>query len=473
MEKISKLGIILILFSATWFCDGKQTGTLPKFTLEDAPNIILIIIDALRADKLGCYGFPEDISPEIDEMANKGILFENVLAQCSWTRPSVASMLTGLYPRSAGIYKEKYDILLDKYLTLAEILKNKGYQTFGITANPNTNKFFNFHQGFDDYQDSNIIWKWMKNEPGKEIADNDKTLPKSKEIFDTVLKKIESYKSRPVYIQITLMEVHSPYLLRDEYKNEFSDYPVRKTNKYPMKNLGKLVRTTLAAVKQSSHDIGKFVKKLQTIPGWENTLFVITSDHGQGLDDHPDVINSQGHGRLLYESQLRVPLIFYHPKSPHNRFKPHRIKNRVRLMDLMPTILDYVGITFPKNQDINGISLYHLISGHGKEPQLPNFFIAETNFRNVNKISVYSKNWKYFENRDFCEEINPRELQKMNVLENGKLTDKIKEEIEIATKMKRLLYQWEKKHKRMKRTAPYGKLSKKEIQQLKSIGYLN
>ena len=435
------------------------------------PNIVLIIVDALRADKLGVYGFPGDISPEIDAMAREGILFENVISQSSWTRPSIGSLLTSLYPRSIGIYKEKYDILHDKYLTLAEILKAGGYRTFGITANPNINKVFNFHQGFDDYRDSAVIWKWMKNEPGKRKPDEDTHLRRSKDIFDTTLEKIKSYGTEPFYIQINIMEAHSPYLIRDEYKGVFKDYPVKKVNyNYPEEKLARIIRWTLGAVKQVSYDIGEFVKKIQAIPGMENTLFVITSDHGQGLNDHPDVDSSHTHGNLLYESNLRVPLIFYHPGKI---VKPHRVKNRVRLLDLMPTILDYVGISYPESLEIHGKSLINLIENKGEAPQLPDYFIAETHWRKVNKIAVYTAEWKYFENKDHWKGVNARELQPAGIRENGTQTDKIQEEMGIGKEMKKALYLWEKRFKPVKRTFPRDSLTREEIRQLKSLGYLN
>jgi arylsulfatase A-like enzyme len=457
-----------------WRCGGSHTVTKSK-SLESSPNIVLIIIDALRADKLGCYGFPGEISPEIDAMARQGVLFENVISQCSWTRPSIGSMLTGLYPRSIAIYKEKYDILHDKYLTLAEILKANGYRTIGITANPNINKLFNFHQGFDDYQDSRVIWKWMKPGPGQKKDDGSVHLPRCQEIFDTILEKAGTYgaQSSPVFVQITIMEAHSPSLVRDEYKEVFKDYPVRKMNvMYPQEKLENLVRWTLGAVRQVSHDINHFVTQLRTISGWENTLVVITSDHGQGLDDHPDVLGSTAHGNLLYESHLHVPLIFYHPGNPKKIFAPHRVKTRVRLLDIMPTILEYADIPLPKGHNIHGRSVFPLITNSSKIPQLPDFFVAETNWRKVNKIAIYSGNWKYIENRDNWKGVNKRELQPVGQRENGKLTDNISHEVELSKQMKAFLFKWEKQYKRTKPTFPRGKLSRKEIEQLKSLGYL-
>jgi arylsulfatase A-like enzyme len=449
------------------------------------PNIVLIIVDALRADRLGCYGFPEPVSPEIDALAGKGVLFEKVISQCSWTRPSIGSMITSRYPRSLGIYKEQYDILADRYLTLAELLKANGYQTFGITANPNINKVFNFQQGFDEYRDSGVVWLWMKPAENQEKISDSTHLPRSKEIFSAVVEKAKSYdlKKGPVYIQVNIMEVHSPYLARPEYQDMFRDYPVKKLNfKYSPKKLEDLVRGTLGAVRQSSFDLGEMVRQLSRLPGWENTLLVITSDHGQGLDDHPDVADSTAHGNLLYDSQLRVPLIFYrlgdgNSDGSRPRLKPHRVKQRVRLLDLMPTILDYAGIGVPRKQSeatsVQGQSLLGLITNNGEVPHLPVFDVAETNWRKVNKIAVYGDKWKYIENRDGWPGVNRRELQPAGLIEDGKLTDKAGEERNTRRKMKRFLSQWEKSHQRVKPTLPQGSLTEKEIQQLKSLGYLN
>jgi arylsulfatase A-like enzyme len=111
------------------------------------PNVVLIIIDALRQDKLGAYGFSEETSPEIDRMARQGVRFDSVIAQSSWTRPSIGSMLTSQYPRTLGIYKEKDEVLPHDAVTLAEVLKEAGYTTIGATANANINSSFNFQQG--------------------------------------------------------------------------------------------------------------------------------------------------------------------------------------------------------------------------------------------------------------------------------------------------------------------------------------
>ena len=128
---------------------------------EEPPNVVLLIVDTLRADKLGCYGFPADVSPEIDALAAQGVLFEHVVAPSSWTRPSIGALVTGRHPRSLGIFKEQNGILPDAVPTLAEVFAKAGYTTIGITANPHLNRSFNFHQGFDHYFDSDVVYSFM------------------------------------------------------------------------------------------------------------------------------------------------------------------------------------------------------------------------------------------------------------------------------------------------------------------------
>jgi arylsulfatase A-like enzyme len=434
------------------------------------PNVVLLIIDTLRSDLLGCYGCAEDLSPEIDEIAGRGVLFEDILAQCSWTRPSIGSLVTGLYPRTLGIYKETYDILAEEHLTLSEILRDNGYATLGITANPNINKVFGFGQGFDEYFESSVLFSWMRPEEGKTLQKPGKVanLPRSKDVFDWVLRKARETGGRPAYVQINIMEVHSPELVREEFLRLGGQY----AEKYVLhdREIGKgrhIVWKTYLAVRQVSHDIGVFVQRLTSLPGWENTLFVITSDHGQGLADHPDVHDSLHHGNLLYGSQLEVPLILYNASGPTAGKK---LSGRARLLDVMPTILDYVGVPVPDG--IAGVSLLPLVRGSGAPPVLPGVFVAETNWRNVNKIAAYGEDWKYIENRDGWKGVNPYELQRIGRTENGALTDQIGAYPEIVESLRSSLEGWEARIERMEAIQPAGGPSEKELEQLKSLGYI-
>lgn len=450
--------------------------SLAFMKLISRPNVVLIIIDTLRADKLGCYGFPKNISPEIDLLAQKGVLFEKVIAQSSWTRPSIGSLITSLYPRSIGLYKEQYDILDGKYLTFAEILKEHGYTTIGITANPNINSSFNFHQGFDHYIDSNVIWKWMKSEGNKQTYDDkSQLLPSAQQIFQQVLDIAKSTNNRPYYVQIIIMEVHENMnLLRPEYNKNFLNL---ENNQHP---------SYYDAIRQVSFDIDQFINKLSSLPGWSNTLFILTSDHGEGLDDHPGVENSKHHGKLLYESQLLVPLIWYHPQAKENSFMQglrkllpqtlsylpaKKITQSVQLMDLMPTVLEYLKLPLPP--EICGQSLLNMIYEDKSKVKLPPYIVAETNFRAANKIAIYSSEWKYIENRDNQKGVNQYELQPIGVKENGIATDRIQENEAISLTLKEYLNSWEKFYKKEPSSSPQESPTPDTLNQLKSLGYLN
>ncbi len=442
---------------------------------EERPNVVLIIIDTLRADLLSCYGCPLDTSPEIDALAEEGVVFERVLSQCSWTRPSIGSMLTSLYPRSLGIYREKFDILADEYLTLAEILKDHGYRTIGITANPHLNKTFNFHQGFDDYAESSVIWGWMEPEEDKIRLREGRSmrLPRSGEILDWAMSQARSVERGPAYVQINVMEVHSPSLVLNRYRHLYDKLPVDVREDEPPKRkaaLTHLVRKTHCAVTQLSGEISDFMDELILLPGWRNTLFVITSDHGQGLVDHPDVQDSNTHGNLLYDSQVRVPLILYNPSDDEVIPRGKRVKRMVRLLDVAPTLLDYAGIRAP--EEMMGESLLALVTGKGEPPDLPEVFTAETNWRDVEKIAVYTERWKYIENRDGWSGVNRFELQADGVVENGALTDSVHVRPEEADRLRSALRRWEESHVEVDATQPGDSPTDQEIEQLRSLGYI-
>jgi arylsulfatase A-like enzyme len=338
---------------------------------------VLVIIDTLRADKLGCYGSFANVSPELDALAEKGVRFEQTIAQCSWTRPSIGSMLTGIYPRTLGLYDEGKERLADRFETLAESFKKHGYTTIGATANPHINVVFGFDQGFDSYLDS----KLGMDGGSKKKRERSFGHWTAREIYRAAPDAIGPDPAPPYYVQLNIMEMHEPERsVRREYKGLFPDVKEKKTRRY------------LQALRQVSADIAEFIEEFVSRPGMGDTLFVISSDHGEGLDDHPGIFGGFFHGFLLYESHARVPFILYHPQGAIGRAV---VERPVRNMDLMPTILDLFGFDIPKGMD--GVSVKALIEDPEAEVDLPEYFVTETDFRIAEKIGVYSKEWKYFE----------------------------------------------------------------------------
>jgi arylsulfatase A-like enzyme len=421
------------------------------------PNVALFIIDTLRADALGCYGaeYP-DTSPELDALAARGVRFENVYAQSSWTRPSVASMLTGRYPRRIGIYHETRGILGNAFTTLAEALHANGYRTFGITANPHMNKSFNFHQGFDGYLDSNAVYKFMRRD-GPKTRYEESTLATAIDMFDKVLAYDGSHDAEQRYVQLSLMEVHEwnrgqQDLTRPEFDELFPE-PVN----------GRYYR----AVRQTSADLGAFVEQLRARPGWEDALFVFVSDHGEGLSDHPSVEKSGTHGFLLYESQLRVPFVMYREGW---EFAGRVVERPVRLMDLMPTVLDAVGLGAPRG--LPGVSLMPAVREPGSPLPLPEYFVAETFLRRRDKAAVYGEGWRFYDNTDEHPGMGRFELQVAGHPEDGRRTSVLGSYKHQAAEMNEFLKAWRTKHPPAAPQRHKQAVSNEEMEQLRAIGYV-
>jgi len=460
MQKKALLGnisVVLMAFLITFFTDFSQMIRASERSAP-RPNIILVFVDALRPDKLGCYGFPSEISPEIDALAATGVRFKTVIVPAPWTMPSIAAALTSQYPRTLGIYGEFNQCLNDKFVTLAEALKAAGYTTIGVTANPNLNSVFNVNQGYDYYFDSNVVWEWMAAKPGQVPRSYSTKLKTSGEVFQLALDLLHKEKRRPLFVSLLIMDVHEKkqFIPRPEFSHLFSDSGQTEERQY------------YQMVRQVSKETGDFIKKVLARNDCQNTLFVISSDHGQGLSDHPHVANSKEHGYLLYETHLRVPLIFFHPGSS---LESGVINRPIQSIDLMPTLLGYVGVDPPRG--LAGHSLVPLINGSNDQLDLPRYFVAETYFRRSNKIAVYSAKWEYIENRDGQAGSNARELQRNGAKQDGNLTDVLPEYPRVGQALKKFLDEWEKNHPKARSTPCQDKEAmSKTLEQLKSLGYI-
>lgn len=474
MRRVTAWLLCLVFVAAPW---SAGQGETPASSVRQ-PNVVLIIIDTLRADYLGCYGHTENPSPELDALSARGVRFADVLAQSSWTRTSIGCMTTSRYPRSLGLYKLKGEMLDDRFTTLAETFRAAGYRTLGVTANPVINSAFNMHQGFDEYVDSQIIFPWMgkavkprdrwwflrpwllrsvKDEQGRTFK-MDPRLNSAVDVYGTILRKVREEGRGPWFVQACIMEVHEAHrgrhsLTRPDHKRLFK---------------GAENREYLCAVRQASKDTHDFVTELASLPGWDNSLFIIASDHGEGLDSHPHVPHSARHGRLLYESHVKVPLILYRPDGA---LEPGVVPERVRLLDLMPTVLELAGVAGPP--EMEGLSLAPLLPGRGGEVALPKCFVTETQFGKFDKSAVYGPMWKLFLNRDGHRNLSGVELQRVGMLEDGERTDAAGEHGNQTAAMQAFFEEWQRLHPAAEPTPCSGGLTEDEAEQIRAIGYGN
>ena len=423
--------------------------------VHDGPSVVLVVVDTLRADRLGCYGNPEAPSPVMDALAADGVLFEAAFAQSSWTRPSFASFLTGRVPRATGIHREEGDALHPRFTTLAEYLNQAGYTTIGATANPNVNTVFGLAQGFDRYYDSEVVFGWMDVEEGQEIAGGDEPIQSADEIFGLVLDAVGDASLEPYFLMVDVMEVHEYHGLVNPARDLMGLTDAERIRRYD-----ESIRDVDAA-------LGRFLEALRAKPGFEDALVILTSDHGEGLGDHPDVQGAIGHGFVVYNSQAHVPLILADGDGP---LEPGTVvEGPARLLDLLPTVLDHVGLEVPSGLD--GRSLLPLVRGEEDPTTRPRPVVVETRFRNADKLAWFGPDYRLVVNRDQHPGTAPIELFPVAVVENGAANNAAGEFPDLVQELADKLSTWERLNPMAEAWTPEDGIPEDVQKQLKGVGY--
>ncbi len=334
------------------------------------PNVILYVVDALRADRLGAEFKGQAISPFLNELSAKGVVFENGYAAASWTKPSVTSLLTSLYPQVHQVGARSYtDVLPASVMTLADHLRRNGYLTANFSANPLSSTLSNLDQGFDDTFTPN---SFLNSNPG---AKTQKI--RSDHLNARMLPWIESNQNERFFIFVHSMDVHSPFAPPvNPFKGSSS-----KPSKLDLYN---------AEVHFNDSQIRHLYSTLLELGLAEKTLFVLTADHGESFDEH----GRSGHGTAIYEHEVHVPLLLVHPGS----LPPKSSSSPVQLIDLLPTILGYCSIPFDSPNE-------HAIDMLQKGPADPTrrifltrflypFDIELPAFNEVEHIGMIHEGWK-------------------------------------------------------------------------------
>ena len=309
-------------------------------------SVILIVVDTLRFDYLGIHGFEGDVSPNLDWLAMESVRFDNAFSAAPWTKPSVASILTGLHPNTHGVMHhgpsisdEATDVLSDEAFTLAEAYREHGYETVAFVANLWLAKPYGYAQGFDSY-----------------VTGRDRHL------LDGVSEWLRSRdETRPYFLYLHLTGVHGPYSaprrdyvqiqtspsLGEDRRLSASDpeiprYMLDMTWDDP--DEGQRLRPWkaqyAAGVRYLERRLGTLIHELRTSGRLDHDWLVFTSDHGEEFLEH----GRWEHGRLLCDHQLHVPLWIRRPGAAG---AGQRIDAVVSLVDLMPTLLGLTGLEPP------------------------------------------------------------------------------------------------------------------------------
>lgn len=342
---------------------------------EGPPDVVLVVLDTLRADHLSCYGYERTTSPHIDALCAESTVYENAWSASSWTLPAHASLFTGQMPIRHGAHNE-HRVLDDGAATLAETLGRAGFETEAIVANAMLSRDRGLDRGFRHYREA---WRKAYDDHPKLFPDFDfdRALPwegVEDPIFRAAMLKLrpgvdenayfrfrESVRAggeAPLFLFVNLVGIHSPYNSAGPFYDRFLRHPELglEENRWPEHYAGRMhfddaqiehfVDLYDAEILHADAIVQRMIEDLRAAGRWTNTLFIVTSDHGEHFGEHGHL----SHVFSLYEALTRVPLIVhYPPRFPEGR----RIRTPVHLVDLYPTILEAVGID-PSGRELDG-----------------------------------------------------------------------------------------------------------------------
>lgn len=299
---------------------------------ENAYNVVFILIDTLRADRLSAYGYARDTSPNLKALAERGIRFDHVESQSSWTKASMASLWTGLYPQRTGVIRFSH-ALPENAVMPAELFKEAGYQTAGIWRNGWVANNFGFGQGFDLYV------RPSQSRAGQDVR---RFSPSSFSLSGTDLDVTTSAS------EFVMGAGDQPFLLYLHYMD---------VHQYVYSDVSPVYGTDISDIYDSSihwtdQNIGLVVEMLRVSGLLDDTWIIVASDHGEAFFEH----GGEGHARNLYGEVQNVPLIIVPPLSLDPGLV---VEERVANVDIWPTILDLLGL--PPLPDAQGKSLVPLI----------------------------------------------------------------------------------------------------------------
>lgn len=318
------------------------------------PNLVLYIIDTLRADHLGCYGYTRPTSPRIDRFAAESILFRHGRAQSSWTKPAIASILTGLFPVAHGAQLRSQRIH-ESVETLAERLQTQGYETALFTTNANVSARFGFAQGWDEY-------RYLTHRKGRKHQHYD-AAEMNRVVFAWLAGRVERADTRPFLLVVHTLDPHDPYRPDEEFRARLApQVPVESACCAGTAALAALsfdVAKQHAAAAMALYDaeiaqndaaFGELLEELERRGLDRSSAVLLTADHGEEFFDH----GGWKHGFTLYEEMLRIPLILRLPGDPAKR-AGRAIARPADQVDIAPTFLALAGA--PVGPDLPGRDL--------------------------------------------------------------------------------------------------------------------
>ncbi|UCF80659.1 MAG: sulfatase-like hydrolase/transferase [Acidobacteriota bacterium] len=388
-----------------------------------APNVLFITVDTLRADRLGCAGYPIE-TPTIDRLAEEGIYFSSLYASVPTTLPSHASLFTSKRPFSNGVRTNGLHALDDSHTTLAEVLSAEGYETGAVTASFVLHSMYGLAQGFMSYEEVESLphHEHLAQRPAGEIT----------RLAEQWLKERKS----PWFLWVHYFDPHTPYEPPEPYRTRY-EHPYDGEIAYTDSEIGKLLTT------------------LRRRGMLDSTLVVFISDHGEALGEHGE----ETHGLLLYEPTVRVPFILW-GEGIEAMERP--IHEAAAHMNVAPTVLDLLGIPLPVGFQGQSLRLRWEQGASGPESIYTETCVPYYDYRWAPMEALVQGGWKYI--------LAPRP-ELYHVVEDPKEErDLVEEERERAEGLRRALLE---ERKRYPKAEPEkAELTEEALEKLQSLGYL-
>lgn len=364
------------------FCIGLCIGGCSAPPEPQRPNLVVMMIDTLRPDHLGSYGYRRPTSPHIDRLAARGVLFRNTVSVAAYTRAATASLFTGLYPSVHGAVST-HDSIAEGVPTLAEILKASGYQTLGLHLNGNVAATFGFNRGFDFYDSANREYRKHR---GK-LADDEGKPPwmlDDSAISWQVPSLLDELEAAPFLLYLHFIGPHAPYAppknattfvegrLTDTAER-FYERPEKGPKGRNVALINEMIKGRVPVdeltrrqivdlydgeIAFTDAQVGAVLASLEERSLLDNTVVVVTSDHGEEFWEH----GGMSHGHSHYEELLRIPFLVAGPGIQEGKV----IATPTSLIDIAPTLLELAGLE--PSQGLPGRSLAHSLRRRRSEP---------------------------------------------------------------------------------------------------------
>jgi len=329
----------LALLSA---CESESSPEFPLPKDRSNWNLVVLLLDALPATGVGAWGYPLDVTPNLDALAEESVRFDQAYAGASYTLASVSSMFTGLSPEGHGVVGLSTNVLGARHKTLAEAFRDRGFATGGFSSNPHITREGGFHQGFDEFrhygrdklgyhgisqalQDESVEW-WLAHEGERRL------------LYVHVLPPHQPYDAA---------EPHASLFGADKTERElgFTEYLVKADKEGTVERGSQLARDIRArydaGVHQADEFLGRFIETLRLSPGGEETVFCVVSDHGEAFAEHGRLL----HGSTVFNEMTHVPLVLSWPGV-----EATVVEEIVSTVNLAPTLCELFDMPFERGE---------------------------------------------------------------------------------------------------------------------------